>query len=463
MHLNDTIAAISTPQGCGGIGVIRLSGPRAVDIAAKFFKPSGSTRLKYAKSHTIHFGRIENRGETIDEAMASVFLAPKSYTGEDVVELSAHGGPVILDRIMKLLLSSGARSAGPGEFTYRAYMNGKLDLAKAEAVAGLISSRTELAAKAAFDVLKGSLSRKMSALKKQLVDLLSKIEVKLDYAEEDIEFVNKKQAVKEINSLILETNKLLKTYSKGRILADGLRTTITGKPNTGKSSLLNALLERERAIVTDVPGTTRDVIEETLDIGGIPVMISDTAGLRADPRDKVEKIGHELASESLKNAGLVLCLVDASRPLGREDAHVAGVLRSLGAEKRTIVLLNKSDLPSGVSAGEVKRLFKGFPLFLKISALNGSGIGVLEKHIVSSAKAAYKPGEPVIARQRHFEALSNAVKSLEGAKKSSETGYTEEISAFHLREALNYFGVITGETATEEILDNIFKNFCVGK
>ena len=464
MYYSDTIAAISTPLGCGGIGVIRLSGPEAVKTADKLFKPSKKISLSKAATHTLHHGWISNAGVVIDEAMVSVMRAPHSYTGEDVVEISAHGGPVTLNRILKLCLENGARISRPGEFTFRAFINKKLDLTKAEAVAGLIASRTELAAKAAAGQLSGLLSEKIEAWRAGLIALAAKFEVKLDYAEENISFISSKQALTELRGLIKALDKLTATFEKGRLLAEGLKVTITGKPNTGKSSLMNALLERERAIVTEVPGTTRDVLEEVLDIKGLPVLISDTAGLRKKTSDKVEKIGHSRAIEAVKRADLILWLIDSSQKLSKEDGFIDGLIKSFGAQRKTLILLNKSDLRAKTNRQKVKKLFKGYKNILEVSALAGKGIPALEKALFSYAHAGpVASNEPILTSYRHYETLANAKKALQEAAEAVSEGHSEDITAFHVREALNYLGEITGETATEEILDAVFSKFCVGK
>jgi tRNA modification GTPase len=463
----DTIAAISTPPGVGATGIIRISGPDALSIAEKFFSASNKKKLSKTPSHTIVHGWITDSGLPVDEVMVSLMLGPRSYTGEDTVEISAHAGPVILERILKLAVDNGARLAGPGEFTFRAYINGKLDLAEAEAVADLISSKTALALDAALSQLRGNYSSKIREFRKKLVDILSLFEAALDHSEEGIEFISDENMKQTLQGLVSEVSQIIKTSKKARFLREGLKTVIVGKPNAGKSSLLNALLERERAIVTDVPGTTRDVLEEIVDISGLPVILMDTAGIRAHSQDPAEKIGQNRTLDAVKNAQLIIWVLDSSTAELETDRYISETLKSIATDKVIIPVWNKSDMPFKADEKQVINLFPvniSSTTVMKISAKNGTGISGLENALVS----AFSVSKDVIAgtitaNARHIEALCRSEKALKEALVSIENGYSEEIPAMHVRDALSSFGEITGETATDEILENIFKNFCVGK
>jgi tRNA modification GTPase len=464
-NLDDTIAAISTPPGVGGIGVIRISGPAAIKITQKIFFPTNHKPLSGVPSHNLRHGHIEQNDKIVDETMVSIMRAPRSYTGDDVVEISAHGGQVTLKRILGLVLDKGARAAGPGEFTFRAFSNGKLDLARAEAVADLISSKTALSAEAALSNLSGAFSLKIQSFRAKLLDLLSSLEAALDHAEEDITFISADNAIHELEILITETSSIIKSFEKSRFLKEGLKAVITGRPNVGKSSLLNALLEKDRSIVTDVPGTTRDTIEETADINGFPVILTDTAGLRAQSSDPVEKIGQERALEALKRADIIIWVLDSSQPAQAEDIHISNTLNSLAAGKTIIPVWNKSDLPCAVHLSDTKTLFPPNSLPpVKLSAKTSTGLSALEDAITSSISFGAKPLPDVITvNARHVDALKRSQNALFEASDSIKQGFSEEIQAHHIRESLNYLGEITGETATEEILSNIFARFCVGK
>jgi tRNA modification GTPase len=465
MNPTDTIVALSTPRGRGGLGVIRLSGAGSEAIALQIFTPSSALHhLDSFTSHAFYHGFIHDSGRLIDEVMVCLMRGPRSYTGDDVIEISAHGGPVVLDTIISLCLARGARMAAPGEFTFRAFLNRKIDLSEAEAVADLISGRTALACGAAMKQLQGNISTKVSAWRNSIVRLLSKLEVKLDYGEEDVEFISGAQALAELGILLDDVHKLLASFDKGKFLREGFRAVITGRPNSGKSSLMNALLERERAIVTDIPGTTRDILEEMLDIGGLPVIITDTAGLGVETRDAVEKIGREKAREYLASSDIVLWLIDSSREISDEDRYAADLLISLGLQKRTFVLLAKADLAPAVSIDEARGVFRDFAAYSAVSSVSGAGLRELELMISERAGVTGLSGDAaLLVNERHRAILASAGEAVGKAIGGLKSGEGEEITALHLREALDLLGEITGETATEEILNNIFSNFCVGK
>ncbi|MHB9154757.1 MAG: tRNA uridine-5-carboxymethylaminomethyl(34) synthesis GTPase MnmE [Endomicrobiales bacterium] len=462
--LEDTIVALSTPLGRSGLGVVRLSGPRSLETVEKLFTPAGNKTLSSAPSHVLIHGWLSDGERAIDEVMVGLMRGPHSYTGEDVVEISAHGGPVLLRRIVHACLSCGARPAGPGEFTFRAFINGRMDLSRAEAVADLIESKTERAAEAALQQLKGALSKKTAAFRQGLLDLLSHLEVALDHAEEDIPFLSKEEILRRLSGLKDDVAGLRASASRGKMLREGVKVAIIGKPNAGKSSLLNALLERERAIVTDIPGTTRDVIEETLDCRGIPLVVMDTAGLREHCQDPVEKIGQERTREAIRAADLVLWLLDASAPLAEADRLIGRLVGALNKEQKLVVAWNKVDQKPLLSEDEAKALCPADAPRVRISALNRDGLSGLEDAILRCLDAGGAPAsEPFLINERHCNALEKTGAALSEALAAVNAGSSEEFIAFHVREALDALGEITGETATDEILRTIFSRFCLGK
>ncbi|MGA2090748.1 MAG: tRNA uridine-5-carboxymethylaminomethyl(34) synthesis GTPase MnmE [Endomicrobiales bacterium] len=463
--VDDTITAVATARGPSGIGIVRLCGHQARSILAQMFRPSQSRSTDTWTSHTARHGWISDGRLTIDEVIVTYFQKPCSYTGDETIEISAHGNPIILDKITQLCCAKGARLAHPGEFTFRAFINGKMDLAEAEAVADIIAAKTARAAAAAMCQLKGAMSQKIELWRKKLIDLLSAIEVSLDYGEENIRFMQTGEIQAEIAALQSDIGTLLETAAKGMRLRNGLRVCIAGSPNVGKSSLLNALLERDRAIVSDIPGTTRDVIEELLDIQGFPVVISDTAGLRTHTSDPLEKSGHERTIQSLKSADVILWLTDTSRPRSPQDMTVGNILTTETSSARIIVVGTKIDLPCGLTDCPT----------LKISSKTGEGIKDLEAAIVSVAGSVTPDSaDPLVTSIRHQDALVRAQSALKAtdtlffekhtADAASSAGDSDDVLiAEQLREALNALGEITGETTPEDILENIFSRFCVGK
>jgi len=472
-NLQDTITAISTPPGSGAIGIVRLCGPDAVAIAGKFFRAAGGKPLSALPSHTLSHGWIHDAGgAAIDEVLVSLMLKPRSYTGEDMVEFSAHAGPVVLKRILEVFLAGGARLAGPGEFTFRAFVNGKMDLARAEAVADLIASKTTLAHEAALSLFRGAFSEKIRGFRAKLTELAGALEAALDHAEEGIEFAPSSGAAATLAGLSGEIAQIIDTSKKLRFVREGLRAAIIGRPNAGKSSLLNALLERERAIVTDIPGTTRDVIEESIELKGFPLVLIDTAGLAEGTLDPVEKIGQERALEALKSAQIIVWVLDSSAGGSAAERFISGILNDTARGKIIIPVWNKTDLPFKADEKEILELAAlrtgggpaAFPAGIRLSVRTGSGLRELEDALVSSfVFSGDILSRAVTANSRHLEALRRTEEALGGALDSIKNGYSEEIPALHVREALSCLGEITGETATEEILESIFKNFCVGK
>ena len=461
-NFDDTIAAVATPAGRSGIGIVRVSGRDALKIVENVVKLSTGKSFLSVETHTIHHGWVRNAAAVIDEVLVNVMCGPHSYTGEDTAEISGHGNSVTLRRILELCLGAGARMAGPGEFTYRAFVNGRLDLAKAEAVADLIAGKTERAARAAANQLQGTLSNMIGAWRAKLLDLAARVEAALDYAEEDISFATRDEIRAALEQLAGELAGLRATAARGRILREGARVAIVGAPNTGKSSLLNALLLRERSIVTDIAGTTRDLIEESLDIGGIPVVIIDTAGLRRHTDDPVEKIGLERTAGCMAQADIILWILDSSRPFCEHERHIGELLGNCAADKKILLILNKCDLPPAITRGDAETLFPGAKDVISISALNRIGLETFERAL-ALALDAEGPDEPVLVNARQGRALEQAGQAASNALEALDADESEELIAFHLREALNALGNITGETTPEEILSQIFEKFCVGK
>ena len=455
MLLDDTIAAIATPLGEGGLAVIRLSGPEALAIAGKSFVPVGKSSLKptAAPTHTIHYGHIERQGRVIDEVLVAVMRAPRTFTREDVVEITCHGGLLPAKLILDAVLADGARLADPGEFTRRAFLNGRIDLAQAEAVADLIHARTELALSAANEQLAGRLSQRINLLRDDLIKTLAHVEAHIDFPDEDISPDTRAQLLQRLERGVAFMTELLKTANEGQILRRGIRTAIIGRPNAGKSSLLNLLLGHDRAIVSPLPGTTRDTIEETANIRGLPVVFIDTAGLR-EAGDAIEAEGIRRSRESLARAELVLHLLDGSEPITSEDEKL---LTEFTVGKR-LLICNKADLPrrlqlpAGVSVVEV-------------SCVTGRGLEELKDAIRNCIWSGEIKAEmlQVMINSRHQEALSRARNATERAIDALENDLTLELAAMDLRIAVNAVGEIVGKTSTEDLLDSIFSQFCIGK
>lgn len=457
MFETDTIAAISTPLGEGGMGIVRLSGQRAIEIAEKIFLSPKEKKLSQAKSHSIHYGRIMD-GETgmpIDEVLVSVMRAPNTYTREDTVEINCHGGALPLRRVLDLVLRCGARLAMPGEFTQRAFMNGRIDLVQAEAVIDLIRAKTDESKRIALDQLSGGLSRKIISIRDSLMEICAYVEAYIDFPEEEIELATETQMLGGMKSLRDELGRLGKTYEEGRFFRDGLSVAIVGKPNVGKSSLLNALLERERAIVTDVPGTTRDTIEEHLNIEGLPVRITDTAGIR-ESHVLPEQEGVSRSLKAIEGADLVIAVFDGSKEATTEDHEVIDRVRA----RNTIYVLNKSDVPLLFDRGAVP----DGPV-VSLSARNREGVPALKEGILHRAlKGRCEPKEGIlITNIRHKVLIEKSRDALGRAMEEMENHRPLEIIALNLREALDRLGEVVGAVTTEDILNKIFGDFCIGK
>lgn len=464
MFDDDTIAAISTPLGEGGIGIVRLSGKDSIRIAERIFISPKSKKIKEIPSHTILHGFIKDppTGNVIDEVLLSIMRAPNTYTREDIVEINCHGGILPLRKVLELTVKEGARLAEPGEFTKRAFLNGRLDLSKAEAVLDLIKAKTDESRKIALDQLQGRLSERIYDLREKLTEICALIEAHIDFPEEDIELSSQKDITESVSAIIKELENLLKTYDEGRFFRDGLAAAIVGRPNVGKSSLLNALLEKERAIVTEMPGTTRDILEEYLNINGLPLRIIDTAGIR-EAHDMAEAEGVRRSLKAIDEADLVIALIDGSEPLKNEDLEVLGKIKG----KNAIVAINKSDLLSSKSDSLSDKNLEPYALIkiVYISATKGTGLDELKNIILNSCIKNWQEHKDgiVITNIRHKVALQSAYDSLNRALSAIDSSQPLEITAIDLREALDKLGEIVGAVTTDDILNRIFSNFCIGK
>jgi tRNA modification GTPase len=464
MNLIDTITAIATSTGAAGLAVVRLSGPSALSIAGAVFRGAA---LAEAATHTLHHGWVVGAdGERLDEVVAAIFRAPRSYTREDVVELSCHGGRLSAAAVLDALLAAGARLARPGEFTLRAFLNGRMDLAQAEAVADVIHAESEAARSLALGQLAGELSRKLEAISERVADLLAEIEARVDFAEDVGGVEISERAIGEIAVADAELDALLEGAAYGRALREGVRLPIIGKPNVGKSSLFNALIGEERAIVAPEAGTTRDRVSEPLEIQGVRVLISDTAGLRAEAGG-VEAIGIARARETLSESPLAVWVVDGSAPLDREDHAVAALLSAEAAPapaRRVVVALNKSDRGMRLSAGDVGSLLSGVEhRAVAVSALSGAGVGELRATLGEQLERSRDSAAPAVSNPRHAEALNRARAALARASGAAANGAPGEILALELRESLFAIGEVTGRSIGDDLLDRIFSRFCIGK
>ena len=462
MILDDTIAAIATPLGEGGLAVVRVSGPQALAIADKSFLPVGKSSLKpsAAATHTIQYGKIVRGGNVIDEVLLAALRAPRTFTREDAVEISCHGGILPAKLVLDTLLENGARLAEPGEFTRRAFLNGRIDLAQAEAVADLIHSRTELALAAANEQLAGKLSQRINRLRDDLMHTLAHVEAHIDFPDEDIAPDTKTQLLHRLENGVELMDELLRTANEGQILRRGIRAAIVGRPNVGKSSLLNQLLGKDRAIVSPIAGTTRDTIEETANIRGLPVVFIDTAGLR-EARDEIEREGIRRSRESLASAEFILHVLDASEPLTEADEKYLAEF----AGKKRILVRNKTDLPVKLNLPHDSRFTIRDSHVVDVSCLSGQGIEALKDAI----KELVWSGEinagmlQVMINSRHQDALNRARAAARQTIDALRGDVTLELVAMDLRIAVNAVGEIVGKTATEDLLDSIFSQFCIGK
>lgn len=448
--MRDPIVAIATPYGESAVGMIRLSGKGVHEIVKKLFK----TKAKFEERKALYGTLTDLEGKPVDEGIAIFYKAPKSYTGEDMVEITLHGNPVILEKALKIFIDAGCRLAEPGEFTKRAFLNQKLDLTQAEAVADLISAKTDLAREVALRQLRGELSKIIKPLREKLLELHAYLEADIEFSEEDIPTITKDQVLEVIDEVIAKVKELLKTSTAGRVIREGLKLAIVGKPNVGKSSLFNALLGQERAIVTDIAGTTRDFIEETLNLKGVPVRIVDTAGIRKTD-DPVEKIGVQRSKEKIQSADVILFVVDGSGEFTEEDEEVFREVK----DKDPLVVINKVDLGVKIPL----EIFEGLSI-IKVSARTGYGLKALEEEILKRVGFVSQEGLKIYVSVRHEKLLKEALEVLERFRERySVEDISPEIAMLDVREASDLLGEIIGEVTTEEVLGNIFSRFCIGK
>ena len=462
MKFDDTIAAIATPRGEGGIGIVRVSGPLAIPIACKLFRPSRSVVPSELQSHTLTHGYVIDTyasDEIVDEVLLGVMRAPNTYTTEDIVEFNCHGGSIPVSSVLELVVKAGARLAEPGEFTKRAFLNGRLDLAQAEAVADLISSKTELSRKIAVDALSGKLSKSVNQLSDQLAALLAEIEASIDFPDEDLDFMKVETQLQTARTVQSDIMQLLASASEGQIIKEGVNVAILGKPNVGKSSLFNALLTTARAIVTDIPGTTRDTIQETINIGGIPINLVDTAGIRQTD-DFVEQQGVQRSRDLLDKVELLLLMFDASEPLNESDIELLEIAKC----NRAVLILNKTDLTIITQPQHLKDHCPN-AYIVQTAITEDIGIDKLKNIILDVLLGGdFVIGEsPTITNTRHQDALRRSQEALNDVIISLESDMPPDLVSVDLRISLDALGDIVGKTTTEDILDRIFSQFCVGK
>lgn len=459
MKITDTIAAISSAAGNSGIGIIRVSGDEAIEVVDKIFRPANKNKkLANVESHTVHYGHIMDGDKTLDQVLVIVMKNPHSYTGEDTVEIDCHGGMLILKKVLDLVLKNGARTAEPGEFTKRAFLNGRIDLSQAEAVMDLINSKNDFALNSSIEQLKGGVSDAIKDIRKDIIYHIAYIESALD----DPEHISLEGYDEEITEMLNENinkiSKLVNSFDNGRIMKEGIKTVILGKPNAGKSSLLNLMLGEDRAIVTDIEGTTRDTLEENINFNGLSLKIIDTAGIR-DTEDLVERIGVNKAKEIAKEGDLIIYVVDGSRELDDNDREIIKLIN----DKQAIILVNKSDMDTVINIDELKKDSNRDVILF--SAKNGEGMDQLEEEIRNmfySGKVTYND-QVYITNARHKEALENALESLKQVKNSVDAGMPEDFYSIDLMDAYTDLGLIIGESVEDDLVNEIFSKFCMGK
>ena len=454
-----TIASISTAPGIGGIGIIRMSGEKTFEILRKIFKPKTDQKIEDIKGYTIKYGHIIENKEIIDEVLVSYFKAPRSYTTENMCEINSHGGNIIVKKILEMCLKNGAELAEPGEFTKRAFLNGRIDLAQGESVIDVINAKSEKEAKSGIKQLEGYLSSEIKGIKQEILDVLVNIEVTIDYPEYDTPEVQEQEIRRMLESVGNRLQKLEKSFDNGKIIKDGIKTAIIGKPNAGKSSLLNAILKEDRAIVTDIAGTTRDTIEEFVTINGIPLNLVDTAGIR-EASDEVEKIGVEKSIKQANDADLIIAIFDSSKDLTDEDLEILELIKN----KKSIILLNKSDLNAKINEND-SRFTKITDNIIKISALNKTGIDLLYEKISNmfNLNEINLDNNILITNIRHKNIISKSLDNVKKSKEALEMNLPIDIITIYIKNVLEDLGEITGEVVTEDIINEIFSKFCLGK
>ncbi|AZQ58459.1 tRNA uridine-5-carboxymethylaminomethyl(34) synthesis GTPase MnmE [Maribacter sp. MJ134] len=456
MIQDDTIIALATPSGAGAIAVIRISGGQAVDIVSKHFKSVINKKLIEQKSHTIHLGHIIDGKKFLDQVLVSIFKNPHSYTGEDVVEISCHGSVYIQQQIIQLFLRNGCRMAAAGEFTMRAFLNGKMDLSQAEAVADLIASDSEAAHQIAMQQMRGGFSNEIKKLRQELLNFASLIELELDFSQEDVEFADRTQFNNLLDKITQVLKGLIDSFALGNVIKNGIPIAIVGEPNVGKSTLLNAILNEERAIVSDIPGTTRDTVEDQIAIGGVNFRFIDTAGIR-NTEDKIEQIGIARAYEKIEQAQLVIYLFEASE----DKAAEIEALRNKYTDKNILLLANKIDTVKKDRVKELKNTFKDLVL---LSAKDGKGIEELKEKLLTLSNAGQMgKNDTIVTNNRHYDALLKALEAIQKVKEGMDMELSSDLMAIDIREALFHLGEITGSVSTDDLLGNIFSNFCIGK
>ncbi|MCF7568023.1 tRNA uridine-5-carboxymethylaminomethyl(34) synthesis GTPase MnmE [Sabulilitoribacter arenilitoris] len=458
----DTIVALATPSGAGAIAIIRLSGNSAINIVEKQFKSISGKQLSKQATHTIHLGHIIDGDRTLDEVLVSVFKNPNSYTGEDVVEISCHGSNYIQQEIIQLFLRKGCRMATAGEFTLRAFLNAKLDLSQAEAVADLISSDNEASHQIAMQQMRGGFSSEIAKLREELLNFASLIELELDFAEEDVEFADRSQFKDLVDRIILVLKRLIDSFAVGNVIKNGIPVAIVGEPNVGKSTLLNALLNEERAIVSEIAGTTRDTIEDEISIGGIGFRFIDTAGIR-DTKNVVESIGIKKTFEKIDQAQVVVYLFDASDFKTGSSRFKVGIekIKNKYPKKPLIVIANKMDKLSDNESVSIQSQIKNLTL---LSAKRGNGVDVLKNQLLGFVNTgALRNNDTIVTNTRHYDSLLKALQEVNKVRQGLETDLSGDLLAIDIRQALYYFGEITGEITNDDLLGNIFANFCIGK
>ena len=460
----DTIVALATPSGAGAIAIIRISGNKAIEIANEVFRSVRNKNLTKQKTHTIHLGHIVDGTKTLDQSLVSIFKNPNSYTGEDVVEISCHGSTFIQQQIIQLLLRQGCRMAQPGEFTLRSFLNGKMDLSQAEAVADLINSDNEASHQIAMQQMRGGFSNEIAKLREELLNFASLIELELDFSEEDVEFADRTQFKELLNRIEFVLKRLIDSFAVGNVIKNGIPVAIVGEPNVGKSTLLNALLNEERAIVSDIAGTTRDTIEDELVIGGIGFRFIDTAGIR-DTKDIVENIGIQKTFEKIEQAQVVLMLVEGQKSKVESLILEVEKIKNKYPQKPLVVIINKADLLSENELNSLKAQLSTFDFrLLTISAKKNIGVEELKNTLLSLVNTgALRNNETIVTNTRHYDSLLKALEEIQKVRFGLESGLSADLMAIDIRQALYYFGEITGQVSNDELLGNIFANFCIGK